>query len=391
MEEIVILSAARTAIGKFNGTLKDVPAPELGATAIKAAVERAGAQPADIQECIMGNVLSAGIGQNPARQAAMKAGLRPDMGSMVVNDVCGSGLMAVIVGANSIKAGEREIVVTGGMESMNNAPYLLKRARFGYNIGDGLLVDHMVHDGLWDYFNQIHMGMTAEFIAERFHVNRADSDKMAYESHMKAQKASASGKFKNEIVPCKVHTRKGDVDFLVDEGIRPDTSIEALSKLKSVFKEDGVATAGNASQLSDGAAALAISSARYADKNGLKPLARIVGYHTGGVDPKHIMEAPIPTTHALLKKLKLRIEDIDLFEHNEAFATASVVVRKELGVPEDRFNVNGGAVALGHPIGCSGARILTTLVHAMIDRDAHTGLATLCLGGGNAISMVVSR
>jgi acetyl-CoA C-acetyltransferase len=391
MEEIVILSAARTAIGKFNGTLKDVPAPELGATVIKAVVERAGVKPEDIQECVMGNVLSAGIGQNPARQAAMKAGLATDMGSMVVNDVCGSGLMAVIVGANAIKAGEHEIVVTGGMESMNNAPYLLKRARFGYNIGDGMLVDHMVHDGLWDYFNQIHMGMTAEYVAERFHVSRADSDKMAYESHMKAHKATVSGKFKNEIVPLKVRTKKGDLDFVVDEGIRPDTSIEALSKLKSVFKEDGVATAGNASQLSDGAAALVVSSARYAELNGLKPLARIVGYHTGGVEPKHIMEAPIPTTRALLKKLKMKIDDIDLFEHNEAFATASVVVRNELGVPEDRFNVNGGAVAMGHPIGCSGARILTTLVYSMIDRNAHTGLATLCLGGGNAISMVVSR
>ena len=391
MEEIVILSAARTAIGKFNGTLKDVPAPELGATAIKAAIERAGVRSEDIQECIMGNVLSAGIGQNPARQAAMKAGLRSDMGSMVVNDVCGSGLMAVIVGANAIKAGERELVVAGGMESMNNAPYLLKRARFGYNIGDGMLVDHMVHDGLWDYFNQIHMGMTAEYIGERFHVNRADSDRMAYESHMKAQKATISGKFKNEIVPIKLHTKKGDVDFHVDEGIRPDTSIEALAKLKSVFKEDGVATAGNASQLSDGAAALVVASASYAKENGLRPLARIVGYHIGGVDPKHIMEAPIPTTRELLKKLKLRIDDIDLFEHNEAFATASVVVRNELGVPEDRFNVNGGAVALGHPIGCSGARVLTTLVHSMIDRNASTGLATLCLGGGNAISMVVSR
>jgi len=391
MEEIVILSAARTAIGKFNGTLKDVPAPELGATAIKAAVERAGVRSEDIQECIMGNVLCAGIGQNPARQAAMKAGLRSDMGSMVVNDVCGSGLMAVIVGANAIKAGERELVVAGGMESMNNAPYLLKRARFGYNIGDGVLVDHMVHDGLWDYFNQIHMGMTAEYIGERFHVNRADSDRMAYESHMKAQKATVSGKFKNEIVPFKLHTKKGDIDYQVDEGIRPDTSIEALTKLKSVFKEDGVATAGNASQLSDGAAALVVASASYAMENGLRPLARIVGYHTGGVDPKHIMEAPIPTTRELLKKLKLRIDDIDLFEHNEAFATASVVVRNELGVPENRFNVNGGAVALGHPIGCSGARVLTTLVHSMIDRNASTGLATLCLGGGNAISMVVSR
>ncbi len=391
MEEIVILSAARTAIGKFNGTLKDVPAPELGATAIKAAVGRAGVQPEDIQECIMGNVLSAGIGQNPARQAAMKAGLRSDMGSMIVNDVCGSGLMAVILGANAIKAGEHEIVVTGGMESMNNAPYLLKRARFGYNIGDGMLVDHMVHDGLWDYFNQIHMGMTAEYIAERFKVTRADSDQMAFESHMKAQRATVSGTFQNEIVPFKVRTKKGDIDYMVDEGIRPDTTVEALSKLKSVFKENGVATAGNASQLSDGAAALVVSSARYAKENGLRPLARIVGYHTGGVEPKHIMEAPIPTTRALLKKLKMRIDDIDLFEHNEAFATASVVVRNELSIPEDRFNVNGGAVALGHPIGCSGARILTTLVYSMIDRNVSTGLATLCLGGGNAISMVVAR
>jgi acetyl-CoA C-acetyltransferase len=391
MDEVVILSATRTAIGKFAGTLKDVPVVELGAAVVKESVRRAQLEPSDIQECILGNVLSAGAGQNPARQAALKAGLRPEIGSLNVNKVCGSGLKAVMLAANSIKAGEHEVIVAGGMESMNGAPYLLREARFGYRLNDNKIVDHMVHDGLWDAIHNVHMGLTAETVAERFQVTRQDADLFAYQSHMKAQAAIGQGRFDKEIVSFKITSKKGDLEFKVDEGVRTDTSIEALAKLKSSFKEGGVVTAGNSSQLSDGGSALVISSGKFAQERGLKPLATIEGYHTGGVEPKLIMEAPIPTTRELLSRLMLRVEDIDLFEHNEAFAAASVAVRKELGVPEERFNVNGGAVALGHPIGCSGARVLTTLVHAMLDRNAHRGLATLCLGGGNAVSMVISR
>jgi acetyl-CoA C-acetyltransferase len=391
MQEVVILSATRTAIGKFGGTLKDVPAPELGAVVIKEAVRRATLKPEDIQECIMGNVLSAGIGQNPARQAAMKAGLRPEIGSLNVNKVCGSGLKAVMLAANSIRSDEHQVIVAGGMESMDLAPYLLKNARFGYRLNDDKIVDSMVLDGLWDHFSNMHMGLTAERVAERFHVSREDADLLSYQSHMKAQAATVAGRFEKEIIPYVIPSKKGNIELKADEGIRTDTSMEALARLKPSFKADGVVTAGNASQLSDGASALVIASRSYADEHGIEPMATIKGYHTGGVEPKYIMEAPILTTRELLQKLDLKIDDIELFEHNEAFATASVAVKKELGVPDDRFNVNGGAVALGHPIGCSGARVLTTLLHGMVDRGARTGLATLCLGGGNAVSMVVSR
>ncbi len=389
--EAVILSACRTAIGKFGGTLKDVPSPDLGSTTIKESVRRAGLETKDIQECIMGIVLSAGVGQNPARMAAIKAGLRPEIGSLNVNKVCGSGLKAVMLAANSIRAGEHEVIVAGGMENMNMAPYLLQQARYGYRLNDNKIVDHMVRDGLWDSFNDMHMGMTGEVVAERFHVTRQEADQLSADSHRKAQEAISAGKFEKEIVPYRIPSKKGDVEFKVDEGVRPDTTAESLAKLKPVFKEGGVVTAGNASQLSDGASALVIASRRFAEQRGLKPLATIEGYHTGGVEPKYIMEAPIPTTRELLSRLKLTIDDVDLFEHNEAFATASVAVKRELGVPDDIFNVHGGAVALGHPIGCSGARVLTTLIYAMMDRGAHRGLATLCLGGGNAVSMTVVR
>jgi len=391
MDEVVILSATRTAIGKFAGTLKEVPATELGSAVIRESVKRAQLEPKEVQECIMGIVLTAGTGQNPARQAAMRAGLPPEIGSLNVNKVCGSGLKSVMLAANAIRAGEHQVVVAGGMESMNGAPYLLKEARFGYRLNDNKIIDHMVHDGLWDAFSNTHMGITAEIVADKFQVSRQEADLLSYQSHMKAQAATTQGKFEKEIVAYKIPSKKGEVEFKVDEGVRPDTTLEALGKLRPAFKEGGVVTAGNASQLSDGAAALVVSSRKFAEERGLKPLARIEGYHTGGVEPKFIMEAPIPTTRELLKRLKLKIEDIDLFEHNEAFATASVAVKKELGVPEERFNVNGGAVALGHPIGCSGARVLTTLIYAMHDRNAHRGLATLCLGGGNAVSMVITK
>lgn len=389
MEEVVIVSAARTAIGKFNGSLKDVPATQLGSIAIAEAVRRSGLQGQDVQECLMGNVLSASLGQNPARQAAVGGGLPVEIGSTTINKVCGSGMKTVMLAANAIKAGEYEAIVAGGMENMNSAPYLLKQARFGYRLNDNKIIDHMVHDGLWDIFNDMHMGITAEIVAERFHVTREQADLLAYQSHIRADQAQRDGKFRNEIVPVVMKGRKGDVTFDQDEGIRADTTIEALAKLSPAFKKDGMVTAGNSSQLSDGASALVVCSRSYAEKQGLKPLAEIVGYATGGTKPEWIMEAPISATRKLLDMLGMDIKEIDLFEHNEAFATASVAVREALGVPADRFNVNGGAVALGHPIGCSGARLLTSLIYALKDHGKRTGLATLCLGGGNAVSMVV--
>ncbi|OPX58963.1 MAG: putative acyltransferase [Methanomassiliicoccales archaeon PtaB.Bin134] len=389
MEDAVIISAVRTAIGKFNGSLKDVPATRLGSIAVAEAVRRSGLQPSDVQECLMGNVLSAGLGQNPARQAAVGAGLPVEIGSTTVNKVCGSGMKTVMMAANAIKAGEYEVIVAGGMENMNSAPYLLKQARFGYRLNDNKIVDHMVHDGLWDIFNDMHMGITAEIVAERFNVTREQADLMAYQSHMKAQAAQTEGRFDREIVPVVMKGRKGDTTFDKDEGIRPDTTIEVLSKLPASFRKDGMVTAGNSSQLSDGASALVVCSRSFAEARGIKPLAEILGYSTGGTKPEWIMEAPIPATRKLLDRLQMDIGDIDLFEHNEAFATASVAVRSALEVPEDRFNVNGGAIALGHPIGCSGARVLTSLIHALKSRGKRTGLATLCLGGGNAVSMAV--
>ncbi len=389
MQEVVIISAARTAIGKFNGTIKDVPATQLGATVVKEAVKRSGLQPEDVEECLMGNVLSASLGQNPARQAAVGAGLPYEIGSTTINKVCGSGMKAVMLAANAIKAGEYQVIVAGGMENMNAAPYLLKQARFGYRLGDNKVVDHMVHDGLWDIFNDTHMGITAEVVAERFNVTREQADLLSFQSHQKAQRAQSEGRFDKEIVPVVIKGRKGDTVFDKDEGIRPDTTPEALAKLSPSFKKDGVVTAGNASQLSDGAAALVVCSRDFAETRGIKPLAEIMGYATGGTRPEWIMEAPIPATRKLLDKMNMKIGDFDLFEHNEAFATASVAVRKELGVPEDRFNVNGGAIALGHPIGCSGARVLTSLIYALKDKGKRTGMATLCLGGGNAVSMAI--
>ncbi len=389
MQDVVIISAARTAIGKFNGTIKDVPATQLGATAVKEAVKRSGLQPADIEECIMGNVLSASLGQNPARQAAVGAGLPYEIGSTTINKVCGSGMKAVMLAANAVKAGEYQAIVAGGMENMNSAPFLLKQARFGYRLGDNKIVDHMVNDGLWDVFNDMHMGITAEIVAERFNVTREQADLLSYRSHQNAQRAQSEGRFDKEIVPIVMKGKKGDTVFDKDEGIRPDTTPESLAKLSPAFKKDGLVTAGNASQLSDGAAALVVCSREFAESRGIKPLAEIMGYATGGTRPEWIMEAPIPATRKLLNMLKMDIRDFDLFEHNEAFATASVAVRKELGVPEDRFNVNGGAIALGHPIGCSGARVLVSLIYALKDQGKSTGLATLCLGGGNAVSMAI--
>lgn len=391
MKEVVILSAVRTAMGKFGGTLKGIEAPELGAKVVEESVKRAGLEPSGIQECIMGNVLSAGLGQNPARQAAIYAGLPEEIGSTTVNKVCGSGLKSVMFAANAIKAEEYDVIVAGGMENMNRAPYLLNKARFGYRMNNGDLVDSMVYDGLWDKFNDMHMGMTGEVVAERHGVTREEADELAYWSHMKAAQATENGRFDDEVLSIKVSKKREEVEFDKDEGIRYDTSPEALSKLRPVFKEDGIVTAGNASQISDGASALVVSSREFAEERSIEPLATVVDYTTGGTKPEWIMEAPIPTTRKLLEKADMSMEDIDLFEHNEAFASASVAVKKALEVPDEKFNVNGGAVALGHPIGCSGARVLTTLLYAMRDRRARTGLATLCLGGGNAVGIIVRR
>jgi len=391
LKEAVIISAARTAVGKFGGTLKNYPAPQMGAVTIAEAIERATLEPKDMQECIMGIVLSAGVGQNPARQAALRAGLPVEIGSMNINKVCGSGLKAVMLAASSVRAGENDVVVAGGMENMSAAPYLLMEGRFGYRLGDNKVIDHLVRDGLWDATTDQHMGNTAEIVAERHSVTRQEADELSYQSHVKAAAAQKEGRFDREIVPVKMKAKKEEIEFRADEGIRPDISMDALSKLRPAFKEGGMVTAGNASQISDGAAALVVASREYAEERGIRPLATIVDYCTGGTRPEWIMEAPISATRTLLERNGLTIGDIDLFEHNEAFASASVAVKRALNVPDPTFNVNGGAIALGHPIGASGARVLTTLLYALQDRGARTGLCTLCLGGGNAVTMLVRR
>ncbi|MBE6525909.1 MAG: acetyl-CoA C-acetyltransferase [Thermoplasmata archaeon] len=391
MEDVVIISATRTAIGKYGKTLAGIKATQLGAHVVGEALKRANLEPTDIDECIMGNVIQAGMGQNPARQAAIGAGLPVEIGSFTVNAVCGSGMKSMMLAADAIKAGEYNCIMTGGMESMSNAPYLLPGARFGYTMNDKTVVDSMVHDGLWDIFNDQHMGFTGEIVAERFNVTREDSDALSVASHLKAAKAIADGKFKNEIVPYTISSRKGDIVFDTDEGVRADSSMESLAKLKPVFKKDGQVTAGNSSQLSDGASALVVCSRSFAEERGIKPLASIVAYGERGVKPEYIMEAPIPTTEHVLKKAGMTVDEIDLFEHNEAFASASCAVKKHFNVPDEKFNVNGGAVALGHPIGCSGARVMTSLIYALQDRQKEYGLGTLCLGGGNAVTMIVRR
>lgn len=376
-------------MGKYGRALRDVPAPRLGALAIEEVLRRANIEPADVEEVIMGNVIQAGLGQAPARQAALFAGIPEQVGAVTVNKVCASGLKAVTLAADTIRTGDQSLVVAGGMESMSRAPYLLPRARWGYRHGHGELVDAMVHDGLWDVYNDFHMGITGEVVAEKYGITREEQDEFAYRSHMRALAAIKSGKFAEEIVPVPVEGPEGETLVDVDEGVRPDTSPEALARLPPVFQEGGTVTAGNASQLSDGGAAVVVASEERAEAMGLDPIARILGYETGGVKPKYVMEAPIPTVHALLKRLDLTVEEFDLFEHNEAYAAATLAVAAQLDIPHDRLNVRGGAVALGHPLGCTGARILTTLLYAMRDRDAERGLATLCLGGGNAMAVAV--
>ena len=392
MKDVVIVSAVRTAQGKFDGTLKSFSAPQLGGVVIKEAVKRASIKPTEIDEVIMGNVVSGGLGQNVARQAAIAAGLPYEVGCFHVNKVCGSSLKGVILAAQAIKSGDAECIVAGGMESMTNCPYMLDKARFGYRINDGKIVDLMVHDGLWDAYNNFHMGMTGEIVAEKYHVTRRDCDEFAAWSHQKAAHATQAGKFKDEIIPIEIQQRKGDpIRFAADEGIRPDSTVENLAKLKPAFKDGGVVTAGNASQITDGASALVIMSKDKAKKIGVEILGTIKGYNTFGVKPEFVMEAPVPGVRALLKKMNLSIDDIDFVEHNEAFSSASVALMKEVGIPREKFNIHGGAVALGHPIGSSGSRILVTLLSELKQYKKTRGLATICLGGGHAVSLIIER
>jgi len=387
----VIVSATRTAVGKFGGGLKDVPATKIGAIVVNEAIRRAGILPGDVEECIMGNVLPAGLGQNPARQAALWGGLPDTVSALTINKVCGSGMKAVMLASDAILAGKEKVVVAGGMENMSGAPYLLEKARFGYKMFDSQMVDSMVRDGLWDVFNNFHMGNTGEIVAQRHNVTRKDADAFSFRSHQRALAAIKSGAFDKEIVPVEIPSKKGAVKFVTDEGPREDTNLESLAKLKPVFRNDGILTAGNSSSINDGASALVVMDSELAHAKGVKPLVRIVDYVTTGTKPELLMEAPIDAAKKLMERNSVTIDDIDLFEHNEAFSTASIAVQRTLKIPDDKFNVNGGAVALGHPIGCSGARILTTLIYAMDARGAKRGLATLCLGGGNAVAMLVEK
>ncbi|HET6572217.1 MAG TPA: acetyl-CoA C-acetyltransferase [Fimbriiglobus sp.] len=386
-----LLSAVRTPIGKFLGELSDVPAPRLGAVAIAEALKRANVRPEQVDEVVMGNVVQAGVGQAPARQAALAAGLPDTIAAYTVNKVCGSGLKAVMLAAQSIQAGDADVVVAGGMESMSNAPFLLPGVRKGYKYGDQKAVDALVLDGLWCPFENCAMGESAEYIAGKSGVSRAEQDRFAAESHRRAAAAWERGDFAAEVVPVTVGSGAKAKTVTKDEGIRPDATADGLAKLRPAFKPDGTVTAGNASQLSDGAAATVVASARAVERLGAKPLARIVAYATSGVAPKDIFIAPVPAVKAVLEKAKLSLPDIDLFELNEAFAAQMLACGKGLGLDEAKVNVNGGAVALGHPIGASGARVLATLVHALHKRNLRRGLAALCLGGGNAVAMVVER
>jgi acetyl-CoA C-acetyltransferase len=392
MKEVVIVSGVRTAQGKFSGALKGFSAPQLGSKIIQGAVEKAGIQLTDVNEVIMGCVVAAGLGQNVARQAAIGAGIPYEAGALHIDKVCGSSLKAVVLASQAIQCDDAEIIVAGGMESMSNIPYAIPKARYGLRMFDSKIVDLMVHDGLWDVYNDFHMGHTGEIIAKRHNITREECDEFSAWSHQKAQKATEKGWFKNEIIPVEVKQRKKDTFmFAKDEGIRPGMTKDALLKLKPFFKENGVITAGNASQITDGASAVVVMSKDKSKELGLKPLVTIKGYNTSGVKPEHVMEAPIPGVTALLEKMEMTMDDIDIVEHNEAFSSASIAVMKTFDIPKEKFNVHGGAVALGHPIGSSGSRILVTLMHAMQNLKKKQGLATICLGGGNAVSMIVER
>src|SRR6476661_3018224 len=394
LEDVVIISGVRTPVGKFQGSLSDLSAPQLGAIVVREAVKRAALDPKQVDECIMGNVVSAGLGQNPARQAAIFGGLPPEVGAMTVNKVCGSGLKAVALAAQAVQTGNSAIVVAGGMESMTNAPYLLPQARKGYRLGNAQVIDSMVHDGLWDVYNDYHMGNTGENVAEKYGVTRAEQDEYALNSHRKAVAAMRECRFKSQIVPVELPaTKKGapPVIFEKDESPREDTTIEALRSLKPAFRKDGSVTAGNAPGVNDGAAAVVVTSASRAQELGAKPMVRIVAQATSGVDPKWVMMAPVDAVRKIWEKTGWKNEDVDLYELNEAFSVQALGVMRELGLDPNKVNVNGGAVAIGHPIGASGARVLTTLIYEMTRRNVHRGIAALCLGGGNAVAMAVER
>src|SRR5246127_1585266 len=393
-DEVVIIAGCRTPVGKFQGSLSDLSATQLGAIVVREAVNRAGVDPAQVDECIMGNVVSAGLGQNPARQAAIFGGLPPEVSAMTINKVCGSGLKAVGLGAQAIQTGNNSVVVAGGMESMTNAPYLLPQARKGYRLGNAQIIDAMVYDGLWDVYNDYHMGITGENVAEKYGITREEQDQFAVSSHQKAISAIKECRFKSQIVPVETPAKKKGappVIFDKDESPREDTTVETLRALKPAFKKDGTVTAGNAPGVNDGAAAVVLASAVTAKELGAKPMVRIVAQATSGVEPKWVMMAPVSAVRKLWEKTGWKNEDVDLYELNEAFSVQALGVMRELGLDPDKVNVNGGAVALGHPIGASGARILVTLIYEMLRRDLHRGVAALCLGGGNAVAMAVER
>ncbi|MGD0760039.1 MAG: acetyl-CoA C-acetyltransferase [Candidatus Sulfotelmatobacter sp.] len=393
-DDAVIISGCRTPVGKFQGSLSDFSAPQLGAIVVREAVKRAGVAPTEIDECIMGNVITAGLGQNPARQAAIYGGLSSATGAMTINKVCGSGLKAVALAAQAVQTGNSSIVVAGGMESMTNAPYLLPQARKGYRLGNAQIVDSMVHDGLWDIFNNYHMGITGENVAEKYAISREEQDEFAVNSHRKALAAIKECRFKSQIIPVEIPAKKkGEPPTLFekDESPREDTTIEVLRSLKAAFKKDGTVTAGNAPGVNDGAAALVVTSAQRAKELGAKPMVRIVAQATSGVDPQWVMMAPVGAVRKIWEKTGWKNEDVDLYELNEAFSVQALGVMRELGLDSNKVNVNGGAVAIGHPIGASGARVLVTLIYEMIRRDVKRGIAALCLGGGNAVAMAVER
>jgi acetyl-CoA C-acetyltransferase len=394
-DDVVIISGVRTPVGKFLGALADIPAPELGAKVVREAVSRAKITDlSTVNECIMGNVVQAGLGQNPARQAAILGGLPPQVGAMTINKVCGSGLKSVALAAQAIQTGNAEIVVAGGMESMSNTPYMLLQARKGYRLGNNTVVDSMVHDGLWDKYNDYHMGVTGENVAEKFKITREQQDEYAVCSHKKAIAAIKAGRFKDEIVPVELPAKKkggAPTIFDTDEGPREDTTADTLRALTPAFKKDGTVTAGNAPSTNDGAAAVVVTTRAKAKELGVEPMARIVAQATSGVAPEWVMMAPVDAIRQIWKKTGWKANDVDLYEINEAFSVAAVAVTSELGLDLGRVNVNGGAVALGHPIGASGCRVLVTLLYEMQKRGAKRGIAALCLGGGNAVAMAVER
>src|SRR5712691_4340929 len=392
MPEAVIVSAVRTPTGKFLGGLKDFTAPQLGAMVVAEAVRRAGIDPAVVEECIMGNVVSAGLGQAPARQAALRGGLSNDVAALTINKVCGSGLKAVMLAAQAIGVGDTDVMVAGGMESMSNCPYLLERAREGLRMGHGQVIDSMISDGLWCSFEQCHMGNAGEIVASEYHIDRECQDRYAVESHRRAAAATAEGRFKAEILPVSFPSKKGAPTVIDrDESVRPDASMATLGALKAAFKQDGTVTAGNAPPVNDGASALVVMSADRAARLNLKPMARIVGQATSGLAPKYVLMTPVEAVRRLVTKIGWRLDDVDLVELNEAFAVQAIAVLRELGLDASKVNVNGGAVALGHPIGASGARVLTTLLYALEARNLKRGIATLCLGGGNGVALAVER